>query len=235
MKHCARQPMKVQPKGAAETVYTSGSEDSRTLVTNDPDTIAKKMFGPKVKGKDLMDWEGTWEAAKKAYWAKDNWQVFIDSLRKKMIEKMKAGVEIPPEILDETGLEPMPVSESTMLVQEGGNRFDYVTRINQKNAKPTMDEIRGKLKKFFGLKDDEIIFTGSTGKKLDSGSSGDVDCAISKSALKEKFDLETPEEWFDICRDFAKDCGIDIDELPDTDRGSNGFGSSGSNIKDGAE
>lgn len=207
--------MKVQPKGATDTVYTSGTKDSRTLVTNDPDTIAKKMFGPKVKGKDLMDWESTWNAAKKAYWAKDNWQVFIDSLREKMIDKMKAGVEIPPEILDATGLEQIPVSESTMLFQEGGNRFDYVVRINQKNAKPTMDEIRGKLKKFFGLKDDEIIFTGSTGKKLDSGSSGDVDCAISKSALKEKFDMETPEEWFDLCRDFAKDAEIDIDELPE--------------------
>lgn len=214
MKKCVRQPMKIQPKGASDTVYTTGTKDSRTLVTNDPDTIAKKMFGPKVKGKDLMDWESTWNAAKKAYWAKDNWDKFIESLREKMIDKMKAGVEIPPEILDATGLEPILANESTMIVKEGGNRFDYVTRINQKNAKPTMDEIRGKLKEFFGLKDDEIIFTGSTGKKLDSGSSGDVDCAISMTAIQKKFGIETPEEWFDICRDFAEKYDIDIDELP---------------------
>ena len=32
--------------------------------------------------------ESTWNAAKKAYWAKDNWQTFIDSLREKMIDKI---------------------------------------------------------------------------------------------------------------------------------------------------
>ena len=213
---CVR-PLAKNPKLAEQGIHNSGEDKNnvvKTLVTNDPDTIAKKMFGPKFKGKDLMDWEGAWNAAKESYWADENWDLFIDALKDKLIDKMKAGCVVPQEMLDATGLEQLPASESKV-VCEGGNRFPYVKRINQKNAKPTMDEIKGKLKKFFGLKDDEIIFTGSTGKKLDSGSSGDVDCAISKSALKEKFDLETPDEWFDLCRDFADEFDLDIDVLPE--------------------
>ncbi len=74
------------------------------------------MFGPKVRGKDLMDWESTWNAAKNSYWAKNKWNVFIDSLREKMIDKMKAGCIVPQEILDETGLEQLDtVHESTKI------------------------------------------------------------------------------------------------------------------------
>lgn len=101
------------------------------------------------------------------------------------------------------------------LVEEGGNRFPNVTRINQENAGPTMEELKGKLKSFFGLTDEEIVFTGSTGKKKPGGSSGDMDCAISLKAIKDKFGIETPEEWYDICGDFAKENGLDIDIKPE--------------------
>ena len=101
----------------------------------------------------------------------------------------------------------------TVMVSEGGNRFDFVTKIHQRNAKATMDDVRQKVKEFFKLKDDEIIFTGSTGKKLDSGSSGDIDCAISKVALNKNFGIERPEEWFDICEEFAKKNNIELSKL----------------------
>ena len=100
-----------------------------------------------------------------------------------------------------------------VMMSEGGNRFDFVTKIHQRNAKATMDDVRQKVKEFFKLKDDEIIFTGSTGKKLDSGSSGDIDCAISKVALNKNFGIERPEEWFDICEEFAKKNNIELSKL----------------------
>lgn len=211
-------PLAKNEKLAQQGIHNAGEKlVVKNLVTNEPDVIAKKMFGPKVKGKDLMDWKGTWEAAKNAIWAKKNWSVFIDSLRSKLIQKMKAGCKVPQVILDEVGLEDMTeVNESKLsIVQEGGNRFSYVTRINQDNAKATMDDIKKNLMEFFKLKSDEIIFTGSTGKKLSGSSSGDVDCAISRSALKKNFDMETPEEYYDLCQDFAKHCKIEVDVLPE--------------------
>ena len=111
---CVR-PLAKNPKLAEQGIHNSGEDKNnvvKTLVTNDPDTIAKKMFGPKFKGKDLMDWEGAWNAAKESYWADENWDLFIDALKDKLIDKMKAGCVVPQEILDATGLEQLPASES---------------------------------------------------------------------------------------------------------------------------
>lgn len=66
-----------------------------------------------------------------------------------------------------------------------------------------MEEIKNKVMEFFHLKEDEISFLGSTGKKLVGGTSGDIDLAISKKALQEQFDINTEEEWFDLANEFG--------------------------------
>lgn len=95
IKHCVREPLAIIPKNAPVSgpVYKSTDISTRTLVSDDPDVIAKRMFGPKVKGKDLLSWEGAWEAAHKAEWAKDpnKLKIFQDSLREKFIAKLKSG------------------------------------------------------------------------------------------------------------------------------------------------
>ena len=108
IKHCVREPLASIPKNAPVSgpVYKSTDISTRTLVSDDPDVIAKKMFGPKVKGKDLLSWEGAWEAAHKAEWAKDpnKLKIFQDSLREKFITKLKSGGQIPGVISDELGM-----------------------------------------------------------------------------------------------------------------------------------
>lgn len=128
IKHIKLIPMANQPADAPGIVYkrSQGKDtDSRSLVTNDPDTIAKKMFGPKVKGKDLMTWDGAWDAAHKASWAKNpkRWDAFIEALREKIKVKIIAGMTIPQEMLDELGLdgwEPPPKKDK---VDEGKESF----------------------------------------------------------------------------------------------------------------
>lgn len=220
IKHCRREPMTNQPKDAKETVYKSGEVDERELVSNDPDVIAKKMFGPKVKGKNLMTWEDTWKAAHEAAWAKkpDKWQIFLDSLKGKIIGKMKSGMYIPPEMLEELGIDdeptpPPPKKGKKDVVSEGGHRFPDAMRINQPNTKSTMEDLKGKVKDFFQLSDEDFAFIGSTGKKLDTGTSGDIDIAISKKALEEKFGVSTPQEWYDLASEFAERNGVEIVNL----------------------
>ena len=218
IKKCYREPMTNQPKGATDTVYKSGEKAKRSLVTDDPDQIAKKMFGPKVKGKDLMTWDGTWKAAHEAAWAKDpkKWDIFLKSLRDKIITKINAGMAIPQEMLEELDLvdyTPPPKKEKATesnLMDEGGHRFVNVTKINQKNAKATMDNMMKDFQKWFGFTDDDCQFVGSAGKKLDTGTSGDIDIVVSKDALKEKHGVETPDEWCDILEEFAKSIGVEI-------------------------
>ena len=199
IKHTKLLPLDKQPKDAPGTVYKkSGPEDTRTLKTNDPDKIAKLMFGPKVKGKDLMTWEGTWKAAHEANWAKkpDRWREFLDSLKGKIIGKLNDGMYVPPEMLEELGLTdytpPPPKKGKKDVVKEGGHRFPDAMRINQPNTKSTMEDLKGKVKDFFQLSDDDFAFIGSTGKKLETGTSGDIDIAISRKALEEKFGITTP-------------------------------------------
>lgn len=93
--------------------------------------------------------------------------------------------------IDAADLKSILVGER-VLCKEGGNKFPYVVRINQENAEGTMEDVKKVLKEFFGMNEDEIIFTGSTGRKLPGSSSGDVDCCISMRRLREKFGVEKP-------------------------------------------
>ena len=222
IKHCKRELAKNKSL-AEQGVHNSGDKSTRSLVTDDPDQIAKKMFGPKVKGKDLMTWDGAWEAAHKSEWAKDTkkWQIFLDSLKEKIQVKISAGMDIPQEMLDELGLNITPPEDpnggkkptNESLMKEGGHRISNATRLNQRNAKATMDSAIGKVKDFFGLSDDEVSFLGSTGKKLDSGSSGDIDIAISKKALQQKTGITDVKEWFDAVEEFGEKYGLEVVNL----------------------
>jgi hypothetical protein len=66
-----------------------------------------------------------------------------------------------------------------------------------------MDSAKKKVMDFFGLTEDEISFLGSTGKKLDNGSSGDIDIAISKKALEKSTGIKDVNEWFDLVEEFG--------------------------------
>lgn len=114
IKRCKREPMTKQPKDATETVYKSGETSTRSLVSDDPDVIAKKMFGKNVRAKDLLTWDGAWNSARNSSWGRDpeQWKVFLDSLREKIEVKMKSGFAIPDEMLEELGLDSEPMNES---------------------------------------------------------------------------------------------------------------------------
>ena len=222
IKHCKRELAKNKSL-AEQGIHNSGDKSTRSLVTDDPDQIAKKMFGPNVKGKDLMTWDGAWEAAHKAEWAKDStkWHIFLDSLKEKIQVKIAAGMDIPQEMLDELGLDIFPdddpkggkTTNESRIVKEGGHRISNAKKLNQRNAKATMDSAIRKVKDFFGLSDDEVSFLGSTGKKLDSGKSGDIDIAISKKALEEKMGITEVQEWFDAVEEFGKKYGLEVTNL----------------------
>lgn len=219
IKHCKRELAK-NKNLAEQGIHNSGDKSTRSLVSDDPDVIAKKMFGPKVKGKDLMTWEGAWEAAHKAEWAKDKrkWQTFLDSLRQKIQVKIAAGMDIPQEMLDELGLETPARSD---LVTEGGNRFEKAGKINQDNFMPTYNKLVDILKKEFGLDDNDVASTGSGGKKLGGGSvgpdgeyqprsqSGDIDIAIRKQKVSKNMGIETLEEWIDAVQDMCDRNGLE--------------------------
>ena len=229
--HKERSLMKNQPKtlpdGIEGPVYNQGldkSKTKRTLVSDDPDKIAKLMFGPKVKGKDLLTWDGCWKAAHESKWAKnpEQWQIFVDSMKKKLLDRINDGLEMPQEMLDELGIETpdpdgpgggKPVAES-VLMKEGGKRIPGAVRLNQRNAKSTMDSAKQKVLNFFGLSEDEVSFLGSTGKKLDSGSSGDIDIAISKKALEQKHGITDVSEWFDLADEFGRKYELEVKNFP---------------------
>lgn len=211
VKHCVR-PLAKQKSLAEQGIHNSGDVSTRTLKTDDPDEIAAIMFGPKVRGKDILDWKGAWEAAKKAKWAKEpgRWDVFLDSLRPKIQGKLKAGFHVPGEILEELGLQ---ASESGKLVAEGGHRFPNVGRLDQENAKATMDAVQRAVQEFMKVGPSDLAFLGSAGKKLPGGSSGDLDLALSKPALRRSQGVETVEEWYDLAEEFGRWAGVEVVNL----------------------
>lgn len=58
-----------------------------------------------------------------------------------------------------------------------------------------------------------MSFLGSTGKKLDSGSSGDIDIAISRKALADKLAIREVPEWFDLVEEFGRKYGLEVVNL----------------------
>lgn len=71
------------------------------------------------------------------------------------------------------------------LICEGGNAVDGVTRINQENVAATVQSIQSNLLPLLRLTKNDIRVIGSTGKKNPGGSSGDIDIAISLTAMAE--------------------------------------------------
>lgn len=77
------------------------------------------------------------------------------------------------------------LSFSEWLVLEGGNAVSGVTRINQENVAATVQSIQSTLLPLLRLTKSDIRVIGSTGKKNPGGSSGDIDIAVSLTAMAE--------------------------------------------------
>jgi len=69
---------------------------------------------------------------------------------------------------------------------EGGNAIAGVGPINQENVEATLEVIYSKLIPKLGLTKDDTALLGSTGKKNPHSQSGDIDIAISMSAIMAK-------------------------------------------------
>ena len=77
-----------------------------------------------------------------------------------------------------------------------------------------MDDICNKLIRGFGLTKDDVFPVGSTGKRLENGSSGDIDLAIDQNKLMAANGFETPDEYIDKCQELAEKFDVDIVTKP---------------------
>ena len=75
------------------------------------------------------------------------------------------------------------VSESKHLKLEGGNAVEGVTRINQENVEATLAKAFSMVLPSLRLTKNDVKILGSTGKKNPGGTSGDIDMAISLTAM----------------------------------------------------
>lgn len=73
--------------------------------------------------------------------------------------------------------------ESKILKVEGGNAVSGVTRINQENVAATLKSIESSVLPVLGISKKDVKVLGSTGKKNPGSSSGDIDLAISLTAI----------------------------------------------------
>jgi hypothetical protein len=77
------------------------------------------------------------------------------------------------------------LTESKHLKLEGGNAVSGVTRINQENVEATLASAFSKVLPSLRLTKKDVKILGSTGKKNPGGTSGDIDMAISLTAMAE--------------------------------------------------
>ena len=201
--HKERSIMKNQPKtlpdGVEGPVYNQGLEKSktkRTLVSDDPDKIAKLMFGPKVKGKDLLSWDGCWKAAHEAEWAKDpeQWRIFMDSMREKIVSRLDDGLEFPDEMLDELDIE-KPNGELALEASDVGD-MDTPRQALVKIHQLTGSKLRKFLQDFIdGVSDSSLLV--KTTPKVDGQAyriawlDGKVMMELSHTGLMDKQDVAT--------------------------------------------
>ena len=99
-----------------------------------------------------------------------------------------------------TALDIHKVSES--IVNEGGHlTFKHpVSRINQENVKSTLQSIYDKLLPIFKLSEDNVAVTGTTGKKLPGGTSGDIDMGLDLTVMANTIGVKD----FSQFKDFAE-------------------------------
>lgn len=91
---------------------------------------------------------------------------------------------------------------------EGGNAVEGVVKINQENAQATIDDVRKRLLPLLGVKVSDTTLLGSAGKKAPGAQSGDIDMAISISALMKANGIETADDIYDFIAGVCKKLGI---------------------------
>lgn len=93
----------------------------------------------------------------------------------------------------------------------GGKAIKNTTRINQENVRDTMEDIYCRLIILIGIKTENTSILGSTGKKKMLSSSGDIDLAVSVTAiLKNNKNLKTKE---DAIRFVAEKANLRVDNV----------------------
>lgn len=100
-------------------------------------------------------------------------------------------------------------------MKEGGAAIKGVSKINQENVEATLEVAYRKLLPAIGIKKENTALLGSTGKKLPGHQSGDIDMAISISAiLKEHKNLKTLKDVIDHVFAKTKTVVKDVRILP---------------------
>lgn len=130
----------------------------------------------------------------------------------KVFELMNPKSGNYPSMVDKTAADQLFAPES-MQVNEGGHAFDKAEPINQENVQATFDKFKKAFSKYAGISINDIYPIGSTGKRLPTHSSGDIDAGIDTSKLK-KLNIETKQDWWDFCTDFAKSANVPSRNLP---------------------
>lgn len=102
---------------------------------------------------------------------------------------------------------------NTILITEGGNAIEGVSRINQENVAATMDSVYKKLLPLLGIRQNNTALLGSTGKKLPGGSSGDVDLAVDKQLIMKVNRLKDTKEFYDFLIHAAERLGYSFNFL----------------------
>ena len=92
-------------------------------------------------------------------------------------------------------------------IKEGGNAVEDVVKINQENAKDTLEDIYKNYLPALGLTKKDVAPLGSIGKKGPGQQSGDIDLAISAPAILKSKKMNSMNEILEFIGDLAKKNG----------------------------
>lgn len=96
---------------------------------------------------------------------------------------------------------------------EGGNAVAGVSRINQENSMPTVNQIIKDFLPKLKLKKSDIAVLGSTGKKAPGQSSGDIDIALSAAELLKQNNVDTYDEMMNYVVSVVKKLGYPFKDM----------------------
>ena len=104
------------------------------------------------------------------------------------------------------------------LMLEGGKMFPDASRINQENVAATMRYVYDEILPAIGIDRKHVQMLGSTGKKLNGGSSGDIDLGIDATKCKFLDGVEDTKEivraLYEHCHPIMKDMGLEDRMIP---------------------
>ena len=103
------------------------------------------------------------------------------------------------------------IKEQTLI--EGGNAVKGVGPINQENSMATYEKCLKEYLPKFGLKKNQAVSLGSTGKKAPLATSGDIDIALSAPDLLKSNKINTFEDIIDKIVSVCKSLGHDYRDM----------------------